>query len=76
MQQPNRSHKRRQPFSHPPKNKSAPSFANSAPEIVATGQSSIVQTNIKIVTDVTITDPDDSRPMQSIQISSGYGTAR
>ncbi len=63
------------PFSnHYYKNKSTSSFANIAPEIVATGnQVYCPQTNIKIVTDVTITDPDDSgTDAIYIQISSGY----
>ena len=67
--------KKDNPFSnHYYKNKPTPSFANIAPEIVATGnQVYCPQTNIKIVTDVTITDPDDSgTDAIYIQISSGY----
>lgn len=67
--------KKDNPFSnHYYKNKSTSSFANIAPEIVATGnQVYCPQTNIKIVTDVTITDPDDSgTDAIYIQISSGY----
>jgi gliding motility-associated-like protein len=61
-------------FNHLSKNKSVPSFANIAPEIMATGnQVYCPQTNIKIVTDIAITDPDDSGTNAIyIQISSGY----
>mgnify|MGYP003648138095 CR=1 FL=1 len=58
----------------PKKNRSL--FANIAPIITATGnQIYCPQTSLKIVTDVTITDPDDtSTDAIYIQISSGYAS--
>ncbi|KIA87385.1 T9SS type B sorting domain-containing protein [Flavobacterium sp. AED] len=64
----------RQNISHVVNNSKINLAANIAPIIKATGnQIYCPQTNIKIVTDVTITDPDDtSTDAIYIQISSGY----